>query len=67
MYIKYINSNPESLAYQAIEYEGENQDESNVLQLVHKFTPYYQVNEETQALTMPTNKFEVKKQKPELL
>ena len=46
-YIKYINSNPESLAYQALEYGGKNQDESNILQIVHKFTPSYQVNKET--------------------
>ena len=51
-----------SLAYQALENEGENPDESNILQLVHNFTPCFQGNVETQALTVPANKFEVKKQ-----
>ena len=34
MYIKNIKFNPESLAYQALEYEEEHQDQINILQLV---------------------------------
>ena len=37
-----MKSNPESLAGQALAYEWENNDENNLLQLIRKFTQYYQ-------------------------
>ena len=62
MYIKHVKSNSESVAYQALIYEDANDDASNILQLVRKFTPFFQVNRETRVLTIPTDNNEVKSQ-----
>ena len=50
LYIKKAKLNLESLAVQGLEYENVNNDDNNIFQLVRKFTPFYQVNPETQAM-----------------
>ena len=47
LFIKHVKSNLGSLAWQAMEYETENFDDDNALQLIRKFTPYYNENGET--------------------
>ena len=42
LYVQHLKSNSESLAGQALAYEWENNDENNLLQLIRKFTQYYQ-------------------------
>ena len=54
-----MKSNLGSLASQALEYEHENNDDSNIFQLVRKFTPYFQ---ETEEFVEPLNKKGVQKQ-----
>ena len=62
LYIKKVKLNIESLANQALKHESENNDDSNIFQLVRKFTPFYQVNPETQEITEPLNKKGIHKQ-----
>ena len=59
LYIKNVKSNTESLAGQALAYEGENDDEKNIFQLVRKFTPFYQGTDESVEIV---NKNRVRKQ-----
>ena len=46
LYIQCMKSNPGSLTSQALKYEDENNEDSYILQLVSKFTPYFQEIEE---------------------
>ena len=62
LYIKQVKSHLGSLANQALEYESENDDNSNIFQLARRFTPFYQVNQETQNIIEPVNKYEIQKQ-----
>ena len=62
LYIKHVKLNLGSLVSQALDFESDNNDDSNIFQLARKFTPYYQVNQETQELIEPVNKNEVKNQ-----
>ena len=62
LYIKKVKLNLESLAIQGLEYENVNNDDNNIFQLVRKFTPFYQVNPETQAVPEPLNKKEIHNQ-----
>ena len=52
-----MKSNLGSLANQALQYESENDDDSNIFQLIRRFTPFYQVNQETQRSIEPVNKY----------
>ena len=54
-----MKSNLGSLASQALEYECENDDDSNIFQLVRKFTLYFQ---ETEDFKEPLNKKGVQNQ-----
>ena len=57
-----MKSNLESLANKALEYESENGDDSNILQLVRRFTRLYQVNQETQKSIETASKYGMQKQ-----
>ena len=56
-----MKSNLGSLTNQALQYESENDDDSNIFQLI-RFTPFYQVNQETQRSNEPVNKYGIQKQ-----
>ena len=62
LYIKQIKSHLGSLANQALEYESEDDDNSNIFQLARRFTPFYQVNQETQKIIELVNKYGIQKQ-----
>ena len=57
-----MKSNLGSLANQALQYESENDDDSIIFQLIRRFTPFYQVNQETQRSKEPVNKYGIQKQ-----
>ena len=48
LYIKYVKLIFGSLGSQALEFENKVNEDNNIFQLVRKFTPFYQVNLETQ-------------------
>ena len=62
LYNKQVKSNLGSLANQALQYESEDNDDSNIFQLIRRFTPFYQVNQETQRSIEPVNKYGIQKQ-----
>ena len=62
LYINQLKLNPKSLANQALQYESENNDDSNIFQLVRTFTPFYRINQENQEFIQTINKRKIQKQ-----